>query len=170
MGFSKTEHPCGRTNLKLNIWESLSRACDRATPPCNCTVKKTNYGWSLSPSCRRTLPHVPAHGSCARAVPPCELTVGRVALDPICNFRRALARFNPCDRTGPKTESNGPPNRACNHASGPCTYAGESAALKSANFNTLISLLSFSLKSLYSQLLKTSNYTHTQPLKPYYCV
>ncbi|MED6221825.1 hypothetical protein PIB30_058389 [Stylosanthes scabra] len=77
----------------------------------------------MSPSCSCTPLYVPMHGSYARAVSMCELTVGRVALGPICIFKRAPAYFNSCDRTGPKTEPHEPPNRACNRTSGPCARA-----------------------------------------------
>ncbi|MED6164848.1 hypothetical protein PIB30_094036 [Stylosanthes scabra] len=109
-------------------WESLSRSFDCTNPPCDGAVTKSHYGFSLSPSHRCTPLHVPSHKLCARAVPPCELTVGRVALGPNCIFRRAPAHFSPYDRTGPKTDYNGPPNRACDRTSGPRARAAKFGA------------------------------------------
>ncbi|MED6210218.1 hypothetical protein PIB30_062087 [Stylosanthes scabra] len=52
----------------------------------------------------------------------CKLTVGRVALSPICIFKRAPAHFDLCDRMGPKLNFVGP-KQACDRALGPCARA-----------------------------------------------
>ncbi|MED6187877.1 hypothetical protein PIB30_080694 [Stylosanthes scabra] len=65
----------------------------------------------------------PPHASACAIARPVRAHGGRVALGPKYNFRRVLVHFNPCDCTGPKTEYNGPPNRACDRTSGPHDHA-----------------------------------------------